>query len=147
MDFAEYVRSLAADLFSLLAPESGRVQLDLDVGEVSLDLERAIPCGLVLNELVSNALEHAFPAGRRGTVRLSLRNEAPGELRMTVGDDGVGLPAGLDCAHADSLGLQLVAALVGQLNGRLDVRRDGGTTFEVRFPTHPAGSGEGVGGK
>lgn len=110
-------------------------------GDLQLDIDRAVTCGLIVNELVSNALKHAFPDGRAGSVSVEL---APREgLRhvLTVRDDGVGLPTDLDLARIDSLGLQLVNDLAEQLHATLDVSRDGGTAFRISFETQgPAGA-------
>jgi two-component system, sensor histidine kinase PdtaS len=94
----------------------------------------AIPCGLMLNELMSNALKHAFPEGRPGTVTITLRLEPPGTCVLTVRDTGVGLPKGLDIRQTDSLGLHLVSLLIGQLGEILTLVRGGGTTFKLTFP-------------
>lgn len=95
---------------------------------------KAIPCGLLLTELITNALKHAFPNARRGTVRVGLRKAGDRAIVLAVGDDGIGLSADFDQAQSSSLGVQLVTTLVEQLEGRLEITRSGGTTFNVTFP-------------
>jgi two-component sensor histidine kinase len=112
-----------------------RVELAIQIGDVQLDLDRAVPCGLIVNELVSNALKHAFPDDRAGRLCVELEPFGDKQLVLVVGDNGVGLPADLDYHRADSLGLQLVDDLTQQLNGNIMVNRDGGTTFTITFDT------------
>lgn len=102
-----------------------------------LDFERVIPCGLVVNELVTNAFKHAFPDARGGEIHIAL-HAADGELELVVADDGAGLPAGFDLGGVTSLGLQLVPLLVDQLGGRLTVEGKPGTRFILRFPDDPS---------
>ena len=92
------------------------------------------PCGLILNELITNALKHAFPDARQGTVRVELRMTHDREIVLSVGDDGIGLSTDFDPAKSDSLGVQLVTTLVEQLEGRLEITRSCGTIFSVTFP-------------
>ena len=134
LDAANYLRRLSTRLFETYSPSDGRITLDLEVEEIALDVNVAIPCGLMLNELLSNALKHAFPGGRSGTVIITLRQEPPGTCMLTVRDTGVGLPEGLDIRQTDSLGLQLVSRLIEQLGGILTLVRGGGITFKLTFP-------------
>jgi two-component sensor histidine kinase len=97
-------------------------------------VDRAIPCGLILNELITNALKHAFPNGRSGAVRVELARVGDAELQLAVGDDGVGLPRGLDIRDSPSLGLHLVQMLATQLDARLEVEATRGACFRVTFP-------------
>ncbi len=94
----------------------------------------AIPCGLIISELVSNALKHAFPDGRQGQILVRLHLGPGGQCALVVGDDGIGLPEGLDLKATKSLGLQLVNRLVAQLEGSIDLDRSGGTTCTITFP-------------
>ena len=86
---------------------------------MALAVDKAIPCGLILNELITNALKHAFPGDRRGVVRVELRKEGAGDVLLAVGDDGVGVPPNFEPSRSPALGLQLVATLVKQLDGQL----------------------------
>jgi len=133
IDLAEYIRSLAAYLFRTYQMEAGRIQLKTDLDKTFLDINTSIPCGLIVNELVSNALKHAFPDERKGEILIELRESEGGALRLTVRDNGIGFPEGVDLRTTDTLGLQIVTLLVDQIDGKLDVKRDRGTVFSVTF--------------
>jgi two-component sensor histidine kinase len=130
--FAEYARDLAADIFHAVSPAN--VSLELAVEDVAVAAGSAIPCGLILNELITNALKHAFPDGRAGTVRVEMTPVNGTGLRLAVGDDGRGLPAGFDMGTSSSLGLHLVRMLAGQLDASLEVEGARGTCFRVTVP-------------
>ena len=100
---------------------------------ISLPVDVAIPCGLIVNELVTNSLKHAFPDSTRGSIRVDLRRADNGRLELAVEDDGVGLPSDFDGHEASSLGLQLVMTFAEQLEAEVDVRREHGTSFRFRF--------------
>ena len=136
VDFADYVRDLASDLFLSYSVQSRSVILESAIQPISLDLDQAQPCSLVLNELISNALRHAFPDGRAGTLRVSFQETEDGRCSLTVRDNGVGLPPGFDHTSTNSLGLRLVSNLVNQLQGTLQISSSGGTSVEVLFPRH-----------
>jgi two-component sensor histidine kinase len=109
----------------------------VDIANVRLGIDAAIPCGLIINELVSNALRHAYPDGRRGTLRVTLSHNGDGTHTLTVGDDGIGLPADIVLPPTSTLGLALVDTLTRQLEGTLSVDRTGGTSVSVRFAGTP----------
>ncbi|MBN1979487.1 MAG: PAS domain S-box protein [Anaerolineae bacterium] len=133
IDSAEYIRDLVVQMFRLYHIPPTDVALEMDVDGVMLDLDTAIPCGLIINELVSNALKHAFSGGREGKVRVSLQSQGD-QLALTVSDDGVGLPDDLDYRGARSMGLQLVNTLVEQLDATLGVdSTERGTVFCITF--------------
>ena len=133
VDLAVYLGRLAEQLFRAAAPR-GRVRLDLQLGSAHISLEQAIPCGLLVNELLSNCLKHGFPDEREGVVTLGLQPVGGGpELLLTVSDTGVGLPADLEARRAGSLGLQLVVDLARQLRGALEIERGEGARFSLRF--------------
>ncbi len=134
IDFAEYLRSLSAALFHSCRTDAELVRLDFEAMDIFLDVNTAIPCGLVANELIINALKYGFPAGRSGRLRVALDAIGDGHFRMVVADDGVGFPKDLDFRMTESLGLQLVTLLVDQLDGTIELDRAGGTSFTVTFP-------------
>jgi PAS domain S-box-containing protein len=131
--FMEYARSLATSIFRTAGISPSSVTLELAIEDVSLAVDKAIPCGLVLNELITNALKHGFPDGRAGTVRVELTQQGEGYVRLAVADDGVGLPDGYEVAKAESLGLQLVCTLAEQLDAPLVVSGEGGAVFQLTF--------------
>jgi len=137
VDFAEYAESLLTYLWRAHGEAAVNIQLTLDVQPVSISIEQAVPCGLILNELVTNALKHAFRDHAGGELAVTLHADPDGTVYLTVRDNGVGLPA--DWRQSPSLGLQLVQMLTRQVRGTLDVRTDGGTAFALTFaqPTSP----------
>ena len=135
--FKGYVGDLAAHLRNSYAGNSDAVTITMDVEEITLDMDLLVPCGLIINELITNALKYAFPGGRTGTIVISLRRPLAEEektLVLTVSDNGVGLPAELDTGAPRSLGLRIVNSLVSQLHGTLAVASGPGATFTITFP-------------
>jgi PAS domain S-box-containing protein len=133
VQFAEYARSLAANVFHTLGVSPSEVSLDLAIDPIPLSIDRAIPCGLLINELITNALKHAFPDHRSGVVRVSLAR-AGEQLQLEVRDNGIGLGETWDAYKMKSMGLQLVVTLTEQLGGTLAVTGRGGAAFQVTFP-------------
>ena len=131
IDFAKYIRSLASYLIRSYGA-GNLIKLAVDLGNVSLSVDTAIPCGLILNELISNSFKHAFPDQRPGQINVSFR-ERDGNLVLTVRDNGIGMPAGLDFRNTESLGLQLVNTLVHQLEGSIELESSDGTAFKITF--------------
>jgi PAS domain S-box-containing protein len=131
--FSEYARRLAGNVFSMMGTARDTILLDLAMDDVPLAVDKAIPCGLILNELITNALKHGFPGGRRGTVRVELGRESVGRLRLSVEDDGVGMPAAFDIQQTQSLGLHLVYTLAEQLGAEVKIVNDKGTSIKVTF--------------
>jgi PAS domain S-box-containing protein len=134
LDFGTFLDSFVPVLISSYSRHGNQIGLEIAASDVSLPINSAIPCGLIVNELVSNALKHAFPDGRKGKILLELTPEPDGNLVLVVSDDGVGIPAALDIETAGTLGLQLVTMLSAQLRGSLDIRRRDPTRFTLRFP-------------
>jgi PAS domain S-box-containing protein len=141
INLAEYIRELATQLFRSFGLGKQGVQLEVEVEEGMLGIDLAIPCGIILNELITNALKYGFPDDRSGVVYVEMNREPSGNAVMVVGDTGVGMPQGLDVHATDSLGLKLVTMLCEQLQGTLTLinggRRRGsptGTEFVIRFP-------------
>jgi PAS domain S-box-containing protein len=133
VNLAAYTRRLAEDLVRSYQVEPERLRLVVETDEVWLSAEKAMPCGLILNELIANCVKHAFPDGRSGTVRVTLRAEAASQVIFSVGDSGVGFPAGVDFRHTASLGLQLICLLTEQLGGTITLDRSEGTLFTIQF--------------
>jgi PAS domain S-box-containing protein len=137
VNFADYIESLCSHLFRSHAPKAARVKLERHLEQVSMDLDRAVLCGLIVNELVSNALKHAFPDERTGRIAVELRATPEEQILLKVTDDGVGLPWGLNIRQTKTLGHQLVWMLTEKLRGTLEVTRDRGTAFCFVFPSKP----------
>jgi two-component sensor histidine kinase/HAMP domain-containing protein len=133
IDFSEYIRPITTHLMRSYGVDPGRITLNIDVEDVFLDLDDAIPCALIINELFSNSLKHAFPESGKGDVYIHLYRGGDRKFTLLIGDDGVGLPEGMDLKKIDSLGLQLVDALVDQLGGTIAFEDKTGTTFRITF--------------
>lgn len=133
IDFDGYVRDLIGALLHSYGTDRSAIKVVLDVDHTGLGMDSAVPCGLIINELVSNSFKYAFPAGRRGEVRIALSRHDGDKITLVVADNGVGLPESLDFLNAESLGLQLVVTLVDQLRGTITLSRDTGTKFTVVF--------------
>ncbi|MBN2391899.1 MAG: PAS domain S-box protein [Anaerolineae bacterium] len=131
VDFAEYIRNLAS--FLIRSYRSRAVRLDLQAADIYLSIDNAVPCGLIVNELISNALKHAFVDGREGEIRVIMQQLADHQVRLVVRDNGVGLPKDADYMNTGSLGLQLVTMLVEQLDGTIEIRNNVGAEFEIIF--------------
>jgi two-component sensor histidine kinase len=134
VDFTDYIQSLATHLFSSHQTDSDCITLAVDVHGIKLSIEAAVPCGLLLNELISNCLKHAFRGRDRGRIQIDLRPIYGREILLSVSDDGIGLPRGIDPRSGESFGMQLIADLVDQLHGRVEVDREVGTTVRIVFP-------------
>jgi two-component sensor histidine kinase len=134
VDAAEYIRTLAGYLFRSYQVRSGQIQMMVSIKDVPLEIDAAVPCGLIVNELVSNSLKHAFPGGREGKISIELSQNDSANYVLVVADDGVGFPDSADLRHTDSLGLKLVDALVNQLEGTVKLDVSHGTRFEIVFP-------------
>jgi PAS domain S-box-containing protein len=133
IDFAGYVRDVTNHL--LRSYQNGRhpVRLKVDVEPVSLNIDTAIPCALIINELVSNSLKYAFPNGRPGEIHVSMNHTDSNDLNLRISDNGIGFPETLFWRNTDSLGLQLVRNLTDQLNGSIKCHLEQGAQFDIRF--------------
>jgi two-component sensor histidine kinase/CheY-like chemotaxis protein len=132
IDFGAYIKELANDLFLAYRVNPEWVSLSTHTDQVDLDINKAIPLGLVVNELLSNSLKYAFPKEKKGIIEILLQSEN-GRITLKVKDNGVGMAKELDFSNTKTLGLQLVMALVQQLKGIIEVQRDQGTEFLIRF--------------
>ncbi len=139
VDLAEYVQSLTANLFLSYGVTERAVRPEIFVENLIFDIDTVIPCGLIINELVSNSLKHAFPeawrraSGGAGEIRIALRHDTGNKFILTVSDNGVGLPEGFEIQNCESLGLKLVSVLVKQLKGTIHIGKGPGTEFTIEF--------------
>jgi two-component sensor histidine kinase len=142
LNFGAYIEALASKLFAAYCVDPLRIHLEIRVEPINLSLDQSIPCGLILNELISNALKHAFNDGREGTIRITLSGSEAGEISLCVADDGRGLPPDFSMAQSNTLGHQVVSTLIRQLGAKLTVSGENGARFaftwklaENRAPT------------
>jgi two-component sensor histidine kinase len=134
IDFEDSIMALAKGLYRSYSTDTNRVSLKTYIRDVSMSIDTAIPCALIINELMSNCLRHAFPGGGKGEITVSLVRAQKGEFELTVADDGVGVPEGLNLYNASSLGFQIVTTIATeQLHGKVDYTSDGGLRVMVGF--------------
>lgn len=143
IDFTGYIRNLVTHLFHCYGASSEVIDLNITADSVFLGVDKAIPCGLLINELVSNSLKHAFPPGMEGEIRIDLRRDANKKITLIVSDTGVGIPKNVDFDTIPSLGLKLVKTLTNQLGGALEIANTGGTEVKISF-AESEHSGEGT---
>ncbi|WP_375503210.1 PAS domain-containing protein [uncultured Nostoc sp.] len=138
IDFAQYIPDLTTHLFDSYNVSSSQIQLKIQVDNASLDIETAIPCGLIINELVSNALKYAFVGNRRGEIEVKFYQESESTLTLIIRDNGIGLPKNFDSKKAKTLGITLIQGLVKQLRGKLEIDSHQGTQFKITFTNSQA---------
>jgi two-component sensor histidine kinase len=131
VDLAKHTAQLLANLFHSYGVDPARISGVVDITPLPMGVKRAIPAGLILTELISNAIKHGFPDGRTGSIRVEGQQKS-GRIQLSVNDDGVGVPEG--CERSGSLGLEIVSILTRQLKGTFELDRVGGTTFRLSFP-------------
>jgi two-component sensor histidine kinase len=134
INFAPYMQGLVSFLSQTYRISQERVNIRLEIRDTLLGLDTAIPCGLIVNELVSNALKYAFPDGNRGMITITCRPLNDGEILLEVADNGIGLPQGVIPAQSNSLGLKLVSGLVKQIDGTMSVESNDGLHYRIHFP-------------
>lgn len=133
INLSDYVSRLTTHLRSLYKIGKGTVKFNLDIKDINLDISKAIPCGLIISEVMSNSLKHAFPDGRPGEIQVKGSTDKKGKCTLVIKDTGVGIPGDLDLYQTDTLGMQLVTDLVKQLGGTIKLDREGGTSFIISF--------------
>ncbi|MBN2378486.1 tetratricopeptide repeat protein [candidate division WOR-3 bacterium] len=133
IDLKEYLQKLTSSLFASYKIQSNKVALQINISDVLLGIEKAIPLALIINELISNSLQHAFPEGKKGRISIDLKEDKENYL-LTLVDNGIGLPQDFDIDNSKSLGLRLVKMLVDQLQGDLNFTGKKGTEFNIKFP-------------
>jgi two-component sensor histidine kinase len=133
IDIADYISRMTTQLLSVYREDLGDIEINQEAEGIFLDINRAIPCGLIISELVSNCLKHAFPGKQGGQISIRMTKDNKGTTSLIVKDNGTGLPEGLDYRETETLGLQLVTDLVQQINGSITLKKTHGTEFVVKF--------------
>jgi two-component sensor histidine kinase len=134
VDFGDYIRDLTKSILLFYGDDTGRITIQVEAEGIWFGIDTAIPCGLIINELVSNAFKYAFPGGREGEIKIALRRGGNDTIELMVSDNGIGMPEELDFRNTVSLGLRLVTTLSeDQLRGTIEVNREAGTIFSIRF--------------
>jgi two-component sensor histidine kinase len=134
INFGDYIREMAGQLFRSYNTSPETISLLIRAEDIKLSLDTAIPCGLMINELVTNALKYAFPGGRKGEIRIEMKRIEEG-VRIVFADNGVGFPEGVDFHNTETLGLQLVHILVAQLGGAIEMYGNSGTMYVITLKT------------
>ncbi|MGE3806320.1 MAG: PAS domain S-box protein [Gemmataceae bacterium] len=142
IELGNYLHDLCDSLSYTYGGAQRQLEMRVQVESLEVGLDLAIPLALIVNELVSNALKHAFPPGRSGWIEVSLVHGQNGDAILSVADSGVGVPAELDIAHPTTLGLELVSTLAEQINGQLELSRTGGSRFRIAFPHRSTRTGQ-----
>ena len=135
INFSEYINGLSKNLVHSYGIYDGLIELNFNTEEVTLNLDLSIPCGLIVNELLSNSLKYAFPDGKIGKINIELfiKDE---KVCLIIKDNGVGLPKEVNYRDTETLGLQLVSSLVEQINGTIELKKDKGTSYTITFKQH-----------
>ena len=133
IDSTDYIENLVIDLFNSYCLDTSRIHLETSIDECPMGFDTAIPCGIIINELISNALKHAFPDGRDGTIRVAFKHKND-NITLTIHDSGIGITMPVDFTTTKSLGLTLIRMMTQQLDGTVDVAVDQGTCFRITFP-------------
>jgi two-component sensor histidine kinase len=142
VDMASHIQTLSEDLYSLYGVSPGKVRVDVQVHNVQLQIEQAIPCSLIVNELLSNAFKYAFPNDKEGQVSIAFERVDAASYRLAIHDNGIGLPQGLNFRDTQSLGLQLINIFVEQLQGSVELIAAQGTHLEIVFPAETGSNSE-----
>jgi PAS domain S-box-containing protein len=133
IDFGDYVRSLTESFYTTYGMRLNKIDLKIDISNIILNIDTAIPCGLIINELVSNSIKYAYPDQKEGMIKISMQLNDDGSYTLVVSDTGVGLPNGFNVNTTKTLGLELVTLLTNQLNGKLYISNNNGAEFKIIF--------------
>lgn len=136
INFPAYLKSLTSYLFRAYKVATNHITLELDFDEIYLNLDKAVPCGLIISELVSNSLKYAFPNQTQGIIRISVNCDEGGDIQLIVRDNGIGFPTNWNFSSINSLGLQLVNVLINQIEGTLELNNSQGVQFKISFQNH-----------
>lgn len=134
VDVADYVQDLAGYLFSIYGIDPKTIKLNVNIKDVFLDIDTAIPSCLIINELVSNSMKHAFPKGKKGEIKVAMHPLKGKEVELIVSDNGIGIPEDVDFRNTESLGLHIVSLLAeDQLHGKIKLKRNKGPEFQIKI--------------
>jgi PAS domain S-box-containing protein len=133
INFKEYINDIVSNIFESYCMKSN-IKIEINAENIPIKIDYSVPCGLILNELVTNSLKYAFPDGRQGKIQISVESKENNMIQLSISDDGIGIPKDMDIQNSKSLGLHLVTALAkNQLHGEIILNRDGGTKFQINF--------------
>jgi len=133
INFKEYINEIVSNIFSSYS-QNTNIKIDIDVDDIQINMDYAVPCGLIINELVTNSFKYAFPDGRQGKIQISAKSNDNNMIQLSISDDGIGIPKDLDIRNTKSLGLDLVTSIAeGQLQGEIILNREKGTEFQINF--------------
>jgi PAS domain S-box-containing protein len=133
VNFAEYIQNITRNLYHSYGRPEGGIDLEFELENIYLNLDTSIPCGLIINEVVSNSLKYAFKGRETGKIKIVFTKLSDGKMKLIIADNGIGLPKDFDIENADSLGLQLVTTLITQVSGKLEIDVSNGTSFGIEF--------------
>ena len=134
VDFSGFLDVLIPTLLDTYGFSEKKIDLKINAGQVNLPINSAIPCGLLINELITNAIKHAFPVAQQGEIEVRLSRLSKDMIELVISDNGVGIPETLDFNSVDTLGLRLVTLLSQQLDGTLTINRHNPTRYSIAFP-------------
>jgi two-component sensor histidine kinase len=133
IDFQEYLSTLSKDILSIYFHRGRKIEIDVDSKNIFFGIDTAIPCGLLISELLSNSFKHAFPERKNGKIILKITQHDGDKFNLFYRDDGVGLPRDYNFEHPDSMGMELIQSLVEQLDGTVEIKNESGTEYNINF--------------
>jgi two-component sensor histidine kinase len=133
INFKEYINGIVSNISESYGPKSN-IKLNINIENVLINIDYAVPCGLIINELLTNSFKYAFPDGRQGIITILVKSNDNDMIQISICDNGIGIPKDLDIRKTKSLGLKLITGLAeSQLHGQIVLNRDSGTEFQINF--------------
>jgi two-component sensor histidine kinase len=133
VDFCEYLKKIVSQIVHIFGTESKNIKISINSESVKLGIETAIPCGMLVNEIITNSVKHAFPNNEKGEIKISFRKEDGNNYGLTVGDNGIGMSGKINIAEAKTLGLQLIETLARQIDAKLELHGKKGMEYRITF--------------
>ena len=133
VDFGEYLRGLSNQLMQSYSSQSRRIKMNVEIENISLGIDQAVPCGLIVNEVITNSIKHAFPDYQEGEITIRLHRTSSNQVKLLIRDNGIGIPSSLSLENPSTLGMQIVSLLTEQIGGEVNILRKRGTGFEITF--------------